>query len=79
MTDSTTRGRVRVEPGLKRVRAYLGAPTATTTHSPSRGDATHYTVKAAGKEAVDAAWSDPDSGHSRPVSGIVPESGTIDA
>ncbi len=94
MTDSTTRGRVRVEPGLKRVRAYLGnelvfdttapllvwenpnypayylpaadvtaalVPTATTTHSPSRGDATHYTVKAGGKEAVDAAWAYLDS------------------
>jgi uncharacterized protein (DUF427 family) len=94
MTDSRTRGRVRVEPGLKRVRAYLGAelvvdtttpllvwenpyypayylpaadvraalvPTATTSHSPSRGDAIHYTVKAGGKEAVDGAWSYPDS------------------
>ena len=93
MTDSTTRGRVRVEPGLKRVRAYLGGelvvdttrpllvwegpyypqyyvpiedthglvPTSTTTHSPSRGDAVHYTVKAGGKEAVDAAWQYPDS------------------
>jgi uncharacterized protein (DUF427 family) len=93
MTESTTRGRVRVEPGLKRVRAYLGGelvadtvrpllvwespyypqyylpledtyalvPTATTTHSPSRGDAVHYTVKAGGKEAVDAAWRYPES------------------
>src|SRR5262249_53186681 len=93
MTDSTTRGRVRVEPGLKRARAYLGGelvvdttrpllvwegpyypqyyvpiedthglvPTGTTTHSPSRGDAIHYTVKAGGKEAADAAWQYPDS------------------
>jgi uncharacterized protein (DUF427 family) len=93
MTDSSTRGRVRVEPGLKRVRAYLGGElavdtihpllvwenpnypayylpiedthglvqTATTQHSPSRGDAVHYTVKAGGKEAVDAAWQYPDS------------------
>jgi uncharacterized protein (DUF427 family) len=85
----TTRGRVRVEPGLKRVRAFLGGEvvvdtvhpllvwenphypayylpvadvrtklvkTATTSHSPSRGDATHYTVMAGGREAVDAAW-----------------------
>jgi uncharacterized protein (DUF427 family) len=88
MTETTVRGRVRVEPGQKRVRAYLGGElvvdtvrpllvwespyypqyylpiqdthglvaTSTTTHSPSRGDATHYTVKAGGKEAVDAAW-----------------------
>jgi uncharacterized protein (DUF427 family) len=34
----------------------LLVPTATTTHSPSRGDAQHFTVKAGGKEAVDAAW-----------------------
>ncbi|HKA05437.1 MAG TPA: DUF427 domain-containing protein [Acidimicrobiales bacterium] len=93
MTESTTRGRVRVEPGLKRVRNYLGGelvadsvrsllvwenpyypqyyvplddthglvPTGTTTHSPSRGDAIHYTVKAGGKEAADAAWQYPDS------------------
>jgi uncharacterized protein (DUF427 family) len=93
MTESTTRGRVRVEPGLKRVRAYFGGElvvdttrpllvwenphypqyylpledthgrvaTSTTTHSPSRGDAVHYTVKAGGKEAVDAAWQYPDS------------------
>jgi uncharacterized protein (DUF427 family) len=82
MTESTTRGRVRVEPGLKRVRAYLGGELvvdttrallvwenphypqyylSTTTHSPSRGDAVHYTVKAGGKEAVDGAWQYPDS------------------
>jgi uncharacterized protein (DUF427 family) len=93
MTETTVRGRVRVEPGQKRVRAYLGGElvvdtvrpllvwesphypqyylpiedtnglvqTATVTHSPSRGDAVHYTVKAGGKEAVDAAWRYPDS------------------
>ena len=31
-------------------------PTSTITHSPSRGDAVHFTVKAGGKELVDAAW-----------------------
>jgi uncharacterized protein (DUF427 family) len=36
-------------------------PTTTTTHSPSRGDAVHFTVKAGGKEAVDAAWQYPES------------------
>src|SRR5207248_11041170 len=36
-------------------------PTATTTRSPSRGTATHFTVKAGGKTAVDAAWTYPDS------------------
>jgi uncharacterized protein (DUF427 family) len=88
-------GRVRVEQGAKRVRAYLGGQvvadttrprlvwevpyypayyfpladvrtdllvaTATVTHSPSRGDAQHFTVKAGGKEAVDAALRYPDS------------------
>src|SRR5260370_40288890 len=81
-------GRVHVEHGLKRVRAYLGgevvadtahprlvwevpyypayyfpaedvrtellAPTSTVTHSPRRGDAQHFTIKAGGKE-VEAA------------------------
>ncbi len=94
MTDTHARGRVRVEPGLKRVRAFVGGevvvdttapllvwenpnypayylpradvtatliPTETTTHSPSRGDTVHYTVKAGGKELVDAAWQYPDS------------------
>jgi uncharacterized protein (DUF427 family) len=94
MTDTHARGRVRVEPGQKRVRAFVGGevvvdttrpllvwenphypayylpradvtatliPTSTTTHSPSRGDAVHYTVKAGGKELVDAAWQYPDS------------------
>jgi uncharacterized protein (DUF427 family) len=89
------RGRVRVEPGQKRVRTYLGGElvadtvhpfvvwegpyypayylpaedvreehlvaTSTVTHSPSRGDAHHFTVKAGGKEAVDAAWTYPSS------------------
>ena len=36
-------------------------PTGTTVHSPSRGDTVHYTVKAGGKELVDAAWQYPDS------------------
>jgi len=90
-----SRGRVRAEPGRKRVRTYVGgiaiadttrpllvwenpaypayyipiadvrtellAPTATTTHSPSRGDAQHFTVKANGEERVDAAWQYPQS------------------
>lgn len=89
------RGRVRVEPSAKRVRALLGGevvvdtihpslvwevpyypayylpeadvrtdllvPSAHTSHSPSRGDARYFTVKAGGKEAVDAAWQYPDS------------------
>lgn len=83
------RGQVRVEPGHKRVRAYLGGevvfdtihpslvweiphypayyipigdvttgliPTDTVTHSPSRGDAHHFTVKSGSAEAVDGAW-----------------------
>jgi uncharacterized protein (DUF427 family) len=93
-TDSRA-GRVHVERGLKRVRAYLGgevvadtvhprlvwevpyypayylpvedvrtellAPTSTVTHSPSRGDAQHFTIKAGGKEAIDAALQYVDS------------------
>nr|WP_042193487.1 DUF427 domain-containing protein [Kibdelosporangium sp. MJ126-NF4] len=84
----SARGRVKFEPGTRRVRVYLGgalvadtlAPvyvweipyypayyiprsdvkaelvaSGGTDHSPSRGDATLYTVKAGGKEAVDAA------------------------
>jgi uncharacterized protein (DUF427 family) len=31
--------------------------SATTTRSPSRGIATHFTVRAGGREAIDAAWS----------------------
>src|SRR5215468_1444518 len=88
-TTSTTRGRVRTEPGAKRVRAYLGGevvadtihpvlvwekpyypayyfPVADvrtelletdggTVHSPSRGDATTFTVRAGGKDAPRAA------------------------
>jgi uncharacterized protein (DUF427 family) len=89
-TGTTDRaGRVRVEQGAKRVRAYVGGelvadtshprlvwevpyypayyfpvedvrtdllvPTATVAHSPSRGDAQHFTIKAGDKEAVDAA------------------------
>ena len=89
-TETISRaGRVRVEQGAKRVRAYLGGevvaettrprlvwevpyspaydfpiedvrtdllvPSATVSHSPSRGDARHYTIKAGGREAVDAA------------------------
>ena len=37
------------------------APTATTTRSPSRGTATHFTVRSNGREAVDAAWAYEDS------------------
>ncbi len=94
MSDTVARGRVRVEHGQKRVRAFVGgevvvdsiAPllvwegphypqyylpradvratlvqTGTAKHSPSRGDAIHFTVKAGGKELVDAAWQYPDS------------------
>jgi uncharacterized protein (DUF427 family) len=87
--------RVRVEHGLKRVRAYVGgevvadtahprlvwevpyypayyfpvedvrtellAPTSTVTHSPSRGDAQHFTIKAGGREVEDAALQYADS------------------
>ncbi|MDQ1519026.1 MAG: hypothetical protein QOI55_99 [Actinomycetota bacterium] len=87
---SQNRGRVRVEPGAKRVRAFLGGmpvadtvhpllvwekpqypayyiplgdvrsdllvPTGTTTHSPSRGEASHFTVKTETEERIDAAW-----------------------
>jgi uncharacterized protein (DUF427 family) len=41
-------------------------PTNTVTHSASRGDATHYTVRAGGKEAVDAVWRYADS----PIEGL---------
>jgi uncharacterized protein (DUF427 family) len=100
MTPSTAdttkrRGRVRIEHGAKRVRAYLGGvPVADTTrpvlvwekpyypayyfpledvrmelleedggsvHSPSRGDATTYTVGAGGSEARGAALRFADS------------------
>ncbi len=36
-------------------------PTGTVTHSPSRGDAQHFTVKTATTEAADAAWTYADS------------------
>ena len=36
-------------------------PTGTEKRSPSRGTASHYTIKAGGKEAVDAAWRYADS------------------
>jgi uncharacterized protein (DUF427 family) len=36
-------------------------PSPTVTRSPSRGTATHYRVRAGGREAVDAAWSYHDS------------------
>ena len=35
--------------------------SGTTTHSPSRGDAQHYTVKTSRTEVVDAAWRYPES------------------
>lgn len=43
------------------VRTELLAPTSTITHSPSRGDAQHFTIKAGGKEAEDAALQYVDS------------------
>jgi uncharacterized protein (DUF427 family) len=92
-TDS--RGRVRVEPGQKRIRVYVGGlaiadttrplyvwetpfypafylpladvrtelleATATVTHSPSRGDAVHFTVRANRIDRVDAGWQYPES------------------
>jgi uncharacterized protein (DUF427 family) len=38
------------------VRTDLLDPTSTVTHSPSRGDAVHFTVRVDGAERVDAAW-----------------------
>jgi uncharacterized protein (DUF427 family) len=88
------RGRVRLEPGAKRVRAFLGgdvvadtirpvlvwevpyypayyvpladvraelAPEAGSAHSPSRGDARTFTVRAGGREAPGAALRYEDS------------------
>jgi uncharacterized protein (DUF427 family) len=86
---SESRGRVRVEPGLKRVRVFVAGhrvadtlhpvyvwenpayptyyiprtdvderclvPSGTRSHSTSRGDANHFTVKVNGAERVDAA------------------------
>jgi uncharacterized protein (DUF427 family) len=43
------------------VRNELLAPTSTVTHSPSRGDAQHFTIKAGGKEVEDAALQYVDS------------------
>jgi uncharacterized protein (DUF427 family) len=43
------------------VRTDLLVPTSTVTHSPSRGDAQHFTLKAGGKEAEDAALQYVDS------------------
>jgi len=94
-TLSGPRGRVRVEPGAKRVRVYVAGvaiadtvrplfvwespyypqyylpaadvrsdllhQTSTLTHSPSRGDAVHFTVRVDGDERRDAAWQYRDS------------------
>ena len=46
---------------LADVRSGALTPTATETRSPSRGTASHYTVRAGGREAVDAAWRYADS------------------
>ena len=43
------------------VRTELLAATSTVTHSPSRGDAQHFTIKAGGKEVEDAALQYADS------------------
>ena len=92
--DESTRGRVRVERGEKRVRTFLGGnlvadtvnplyvwevpyyptyylpasdvtaelvPTGDTSHSPSRGDAQHLSVRVRDAEARDAAVRFPDS------------------
>src|SRR5215216_3500578 len=89
-----TRGRIRIEPGSKRVRAYLGGevvadttrpvlvwevpyypayyvpladvgaelePDGETVHSPSRGDARSFTVRAGGRTALGAALRYEDS------------------
>src|SRR3954447_17344954 len=89
-----SRGRIRIEPGAKRVRAYLGGDVAADTaspvlvwevpyyptyyfpagdvraelvadggvaHSPSRGDARTFTVRAGAKEAPGAALLYEDS------------------
>jgi uncharacterized protein (DUF427 family) len=94
-TAPAPRGRVRTEPGAKRVRTFVGGiavadttrplyvwetpyypsyylpaadvrtdllvPTDTVTHSTSRGDAKHFTVRVGERERVDAAWQYPDS------------------
>jgi uncharacterized protein (DUF427 family) len=43
------------------VRTELLVPTSTVTHSPSRGDAVHFTIKVGDDERVDAAWQYTDS------------------
>ncbi len=43
------------------VRTDLLDETSTVTHSPSRGDAVHFTVRVGGDERVDAAWQYRDS------------------
>jgi uncharacterized protein (DUF427 family) len=91
---ATHRGRVRLEPGAKRVRAFLGGavvadtarpvlvwevpyypayyipladvhaalePDGGSVHSPSRGDAQTFTVRAGGREAPGAALRYADS------------------
>jgi uncharacterized protein (DUF427 family) len=92
--ETMTRGRVRLEPGAKRVRAFLGGevvadtarpvlvwevpyyptyyfpladvqahlePDRGTLHSPSRGDARAFTVRAGDREAAGAALRYEDS------------------
>jgi uncharacterized protein (DUF427 family) len=46
---------------LEDVRDDVLVGTDTVKHSPSRGDARHFTVKAGGKESPDGAWTYPDS------------------
>lgn len=87
---ASARGRVRVEPGAKRIRVFVAGvaivdtvhplyvweapyypayylpladvrtdllvPTETVKHSPSRGDAVHFTVNVDGEERVDSVW-----------------------
>ena len=43
------------------VRTELLVASDTTTHSPSRGEASYHTIKAGGREAVDAVWEYPES------------------
>jgi uncharacterized protein (DUF427 family) len=43
------------------VRTDLLEPTGTVTHSPSRGNGRHFTVRVDGDERVDAAWQYPES------------------
>lgn len=46
---------------LEDVRGELLVETGTVTHSPSRGDARHFTIKAGAEERIDAAWRYADS------------------